>query len=131
MELILEENKALSQEETSNGSSVRPILVVFAHLNPAALGVAAGLVVGLWIFAATAVLIIRGGYPLGPTLALLGQYFPGYTVTWRGAFFGFSYGFVAGFIFAYIFAAMRNAFLWIYIHWARRRAQQAALSDLP
>ncbi len=127
----MEENKALSQEETSNGSSVRPILVVFAHLNPAALGVAAGLVVGLWIFAATAVLIIRGGYPLGPTLALLGQYFPGYTVTWRGAFFGFSYGFVAGFIFAYIFAAMRNAFLWIYIHWARRRAQQAALSDLP
>lgn len=127
----MEENEVLLQEETTSDSSVRPILVVFAHLNPAALGAALGFVVGLWIFAATAVLIVRGGYPLGPTLALLGQYFPGYTVTWRGACFGFSYGFVTGFIFGYIFAAMRNAFLWIYLHWARRRAQQAALSDLP
>ena len=90
-----------------------------------------GLVCGLWVIVATAVLVIRGGDPIGPTLSLLGQYFPGYTVTWAGAILGFLYAFAAGFIFGYGFASMRNTFLWIYIHWARRRAQQAALSDLP
>jgi hypothetical protein len=127
----LKEVISASHPQRSNASLARPVLLAFAHLNAAALGVALGLVCGLWIFVATAVLLIRGGNPIGPTLSLLAQYFPGYTVTWSGAFLGFLYAFALGFIFGFIFAYMRNAFFGIYIHRARQRAEQAALSDLP
>ena len=50
--------------------------------------------VGLWL--ATVWLIIRGGLNVGENLSLLGQYFPGYAVTWTGSLLGFFYGGVVG-----------------------------------
>ena len=41
-------------------------------------------------------LVIRGGSSVGAHLGLLGQYFPGYSVTWSGCILGFFYGFSRG-----------------------------------
>ena len=51
---------------------------------------------------------------VGPHLALLSQYFPGYSVTIGGSFLGLGYGFAAGFGAGWVFALVRNATLFIY-----------------
>ena len=66
-------------------------------LNAHAWGIALGLLFGLGIFLATIVLVIKGGKTVGPHLALIGQYLPGYRVTVGGAFIGFVYLFVIGY----------------------------------
>jgi hypothetical protein len=60
-------------------------------------GLALGLLAGLGLFLATVVLVARGGPNPGPHLALLGQYLPGYRVTWPGAVLGLAYGIAAGY----------------------------------
>lgn len=66
-------------------------------LNARAWGIAVGLLFGLGIFLATIVLVMKGGKTVGPHLALIGQYLPGYRVTVGGAFIGFVYLFVIGY----------------------------------
>jgi hypothetical protein len=51
---------------------------------------------GLGLFVMTAWLLVKGGSNVGYHLQLLGQYFPGYTVSWSGAFLGFLYGALLG-----------------------------------
>jgi hypothetical protein len=68
--------------------------VLKLHIN--ILGIACGLIGGLLIFLATNWLVIKGGKQVGPHLQLLGQYFPGYRVTFGGSLIGFAYGFVVG-----------------------------------
>lgn len=67
------------------------------RLNARAWGISAGLLLGGGLFLATVFLVIRGGPNLGQHLALLRVFFPGYSVTWLGAFVGFIYGFVLGY----------------------------------
>jgi len=55
-----------------------------------------GLVGGTGLFVLTAWLLVRGGDPVGPHLALLNNYFPGYSVSWPGAFIGLAYGALVG-----------------------------------
>src|SRR2546430_16762279 len=84
------------------------VLTRLMRLNAAAQGVVTGLIAGLAIFIATNWLIIKGGPVVGPHLALLGQFFIGYRVTFVGSLLGFAYGFVLGFGFAYGVARMHN-----------------------
>ena len=60
-------------------------------------GMASGLLAGLGLFAATLWLVFKGGEVQGPHLALLGQYFIGYRVTFVGRLIGMVYGFATGF----------------------------------
>jgi len=106
-----------------------PIAVTFAHLAPVALGVAAGTVLGIGIFLATIILVIRGGAVVGPNLALLAQYFVGYTVTWGGAFLGLAYGFLVGFLAGYSFATIRNGIVRSYLFLLRRRQEEDQISN--
>jgi hypothetical protein len=71
-------------------------------------GIACGLICGLGLALATAVLLLRGGENLGAHLALLSVYFPGYSVTWFGCLVGFVYAFVAGYAFGRSVAAIYN-----------------------
>jgi len=80
----------------------------FARYDPVALGGAVGVVAGLGLFAATAVLLLRGGEPLGPRLSLLGQYFFGYGVSWEGALAGLFEAGVGGFAFGWVLARLIN-----------------------
>ena len=84
-------------------------LSTLLRLNARAWGIAVGLLFGLGIFLATVLLVLKGGPTVGPHLALLGQYLPGYTVTWGGAFIGFIYLFVIGYAVGRIIGAVYNA----------------------
>ncbi len=66
---------------------------------------------GAIVCLATLFLVVKGGATLGRTSALLGQYFPGYTVTPPGSLLGLAYGFAAGFAVGWTFAVFRNATL--------------------
>jgi hypothetical protein len=89
------------------------IRVSFTRLDPVAFATAVAAVAGLGIFVATAWLVAKGsaGEGVGPHLAALGEVFPGYTVTWSGAFLGLVYGAAAGLCAGYVVAATRNAAL--------------------
>jgi hypothetical protein len=78
------------------------------RLNATVQGVVTGTVAGLGIFIATNWLIIKGGPVVGPHLALLGQFFIGYRVSFVGSLVGFAYGFILGFGVAYGVARMYN-----------------------
>jgi hypothetical protein len=78
------------------------------HLNATVQGVVTGLIAGLGIFIATNWLIVKGGPVVGPHLALLGQFFIGYKVTFVGSLVGFVYGFLLGYGVGYSVARMYN-----------------------
>jgi hypothetical protein len=84
------------------------VLLRVMRLNAMVHGVVAGLLVGLGIFIATNWLVIKGGETVGPHLALLGQFFIGYRVTFVGSLIGFGYGFITGFLIGSFIAAMYN-----------------------
>lgn len=67
------------------------------RLNARAWGISMGLLLGGGLFLATAFLVIKGGPVVGQHLGLLSAFFPGYRVTWGGAFIGFVYAFVLGY----------------------------------
>ena len=67
------------------------------RLNGRAWGISVGLILGLGLFLATNVLVLRGGEIVGPHLALLGVYLPGYRVSLAGSLIGFVYAFVIGY----------------------------------
>jgi len=92
----------------SNQPLEQIVVLRVMRLNAIVHGVVAGLCVGLGIFAATNWLVIKGGETVGPHLALLGQFFIGYQVTFAGSLIGFGYGFVFGFLIGFFIAAMYN-----------------------
>ena len=103
-------------------SADKAIIQAFARLDESALGLAIGAIFGLAIFVATMLLLLKGGDPLGPNLALLGQFFIGYTVTTKGAFVGLLYGFICGFILGWLTALLRNFVLHAYLRIVKTRA---------
>jgi protoporphyrinogen oxidase len=103
---------------------------VFLKLDRVALGLSLGLTSGALLFLATLALVLKGGAHVGPTLGLLGQYFPGYTVTATGSVLGLLYGFVSGFVVGWCFAFLRNATVFLYMAVVHRRAELQALRRL-
>jgi|SRR3954451_22257769 hypothetical protein len=84
------------------------ILTRVVRLNATIDGLVAGLVAGSLIFTATNWLVLKGGRHVGPHLALLGQFFIGYRVTFLGSLIGFAYAFACGFIAGYTIAWIYN-----------------------
>lgn len=84
------------------------VLARLLRLNAMVQGVVTGIVAGLGVFIATNWLVLKGGKVVGPHLALLGQFFLGYRVTFVGSLIGFVYAFVYGFIGGYFVARMYN-----------------------
>jgi hypothetical protein len=67
------------------------------RINARAWGVAMGLLLGLGLFLATVILLIRGGPNVGQHLQLISVFFPGYSVSWLGSVVGFIYAVVVGY----------------------------------
>ncbi|HEX7071112.1 MAG TPA: hypothetical protein VF190_09915 [Rhodothermales bacterium] len=86
-------------------SSVQDSLL---RLNARAWGIAMGLFLGGGLFLATAFLVVKGGPTVGQHLGLLSAFFPGYRVTWAGAFIGFVYAFVLGYGLGRVIGAVYN-----------------------
>lgn len=87
------------------------VMTRLTRLNAGVSGLVTGMILGLVIFVATNWLLLKGGETVGPHLALLGQFFLGYTVSFWGSVVGFLYGFVTGFIVGYMVAFLYNFFL--------------------
>jgi hypothetical protein len=83
----------------------------------------------LALFIATVTLVLAGGPVVGPTLGLLGQYFPGYSVTASGSVLGLLYGFASGFVGGWLFAALRNMVMFVYLVAVYRRWQLRRMLD--
>jgi protoporphyrinogen oxidase len=103
---------------------------IFARLDPVAMGGAVGIVSGVVLFLATAILLLKGGEVIGPNLSLLSHYLLGYQVTWAGAFLGLAEAGVVGFILGYLFAYLRNLGLTVYAYFIKRRAESEASGDI-
>ncbi len=86
----------------------RIVLTRVMRLNLLVNGITVGLVFGLGLFLSTIFLVIKGGPVVGPHLALLSEYLPGYDVTVIGSFVGLAYGFVLGFAVGSLIAVVYN-----------------------
>ena len=106
------------------------IEVIFARLDPLSLGTAIGIVSGIGLFLATAILLLKGGEVIGPTLSLLGNYLFGFKVGWKGAFLGMFEAGVMGFILGNLTASLRNLGMSAYIALVHRRAEIKARCKL-
>lgn len=84
------------------------VKVRMLRLNATVQGIAAGTILGLGLFGATNLLILKGGPVVGPNLALLGQFLVGYRVSFVGSLIGLAYGFVYGFVIGYVMARLYN-----------------------
>jgi len=89
---------------TGGGSPELRIYRMSALVN----GIVYGVICGVVLFLMTALLLVKGGEVVGPHLVLLGQYLPGYDVTWSGSFLGLLYGLVLGFIFGFFASWLYN-----------------------
>ena len=92
------------------------LIQTFAKVDAIAFGISTGVVCGLGLFAATIVLLIKGGENVGANLSLLSQYFPGYSVTWTGSIIGLIYALLAGFAAGWTLACVRNLSLAVYAY---------------
>jgi hypothetical protein len=72
------------------------VLTAIARLRAGIMAIACGLIAGAGLMVATAWLVIRGGENIGQHLSLLGNFLPGYRVTWAGSLVGLAYGFLLG-----------------------------------
>ncbi len=79
-----------------------------ARLNERAWGITVGLLLGLGLFIATNILVVKGGPEVGPHLGLLRNFFPGYRVTFLGSVIGFVYAFVIGYALGRLIGAVYN-----------------------
>lgn len=113
------------------GSSMDEMIeAAFARVDPLALGLAVGIVFGLFIFIASSALLLKGGPMIGPNLSLLGHYFLGFKVSWGGALVGLLEAGTAGFVLGYLSAQLRNWGLRAYAALVKRAAEGAARREL-
>ena len=120
---------ARTTDFTKTSPAERAIIEAFARLDQMALGLAVGMLCGLGVFLATIILVIKGGEVVGPNLALLGQFFYGYTVTMTGAFIGLVYGFVLGFVVGWLIALLRNSLVSAYLIALKTKANLTSSLD--
>ena len=99
-----------------NGLEKEKLFGSALRMNSRAVGLGLGLLLGSAIFVGTNWLIIKGGENVGMPLALLGQFFIGYKVSFLGSLIGFAYGFALG--------TLGGAMIsWVYNGIARLRAR--------
>ena len=105
----------MTAEATATGAAERDLIRhAVVRMRARIMAIVFGMVGGSGVFLATAWLLVQGGHNVGAHLGLLRNYFPGYTVTWGGAFIGFFWGALAG-------AILGWAVAWLYNQIAERR----------
>jgi hypothetical protein len=84
------------------------IQTAIVRLRSRVMAMVFAIVAGTGLFVATVWLLARGGQDVGLHLKLLSNYFPGYSVTWPGAFIGFFYGALSGAVIGWSVAWIYN-----------------------
>ena len=121
---------AFSVEQSIEKIDDKIIEVLFAKLDPVALGVAVAVVSGLGLVSATSILLFNGGEHVGQNLALLANYLPGYGVTWSGVGIGALEAATMGFGLGYLVAWLRNQMFQWYAVFERWRSGSEGLRHL-
>jgi hypothetical protein len=105
----------------------RELQLAFAPLHKRAFGMAVGLTAGGLLFVVTVYAI----FVPNPSelLALIANYFPGYSVSWLGALIGLAWATFTFFIAGWFCAFMRNLVIVASIWLARTRADLDAARD--
>jgi hypothetical protein len=94
--------------QTVADPELRQIQKTLQRMHEQGWGLACGMLLGLGLFIATNVLVVKGGDVVGPHLSLLGIFFPGYGVTFVGSLIGFVYAFVVGYGFGRTVSVIYN-----------------------
>jgi hypothetical protein len=102
--------------------------LTFAPLHKSAFGVAVGVAAGVTLALFTVIGVVRGA-PSDSPLALLDEYFAGYSISLIGAGIGFLWAFATGFVAGWFIAFSRNFVLAASIFWIRARADLSANRD--
>jgi hypothetical protein len=95
-------------QESLKPDELRYVNKTLLRMNEQGWGIAFGLLLGVGLFVATNVLVVKGGPVVGPHLGLLSMFFPGYSVTFFGSFVGFIYAFVVGYAFGRTVSTIYN-----------------------
>ncbi len=98
------------------------VLNAAIRINTVIMAVALGLLGGAILWLSTVILLLRGGYNVGVNLSLLSVFFPGYSVTWPGAWIGLLWGFVSG-------ALSGTVLYWSYARTLRERLESRILDS--
>lgn len=112
----------------ASSSAADAVTFAFAPIHKRSMGMATGVVLALLIFAVTAFHTMASPHD-GMPLALLGQYFFGYTVSWPGTLVGLFWGFVTGFVFGWFAAFVRNLAVAITVFTLRTKAELQQTAD--
>lgn len=91
---------------------------IFAKIDKTAFSLSSGFVFFLSMFVITAISIIQGngsGITVGPDLAMLGYYLPGYDMTWLGNIVGSFYVGVIGLVLGWFFGVLWNLTHYLYL----------------
>jgi len=96
----------MASSDEQRAADLPPIRVI--RLEALIQGLVLGIMTGAGVMAATLVLVVRGGRVVGPHLALLAQFLPGYQVSVVGSLIGFAWGALYGFIVGYLVSTLYN-----------------------
>jgi hypothetical protein len=95
-------------ENTETRQVTEDVSWAVARIQTSVLTVVFALFSGFGLFLMTAWLLVRSGNRVGAHLQLLGNYFPGYSVTWTGSVIGFLYATVVGGIIGWSIGTIYN-----------------------
>jgi len=94
------------------------LMAAFGRIDVVALAIAMGTVFAVVLFLLTVTLLLKGAPPgmrVGPHLALLGIYLPGYTVSGGGSVIGSVYAWIIGASIGFVWAVLWNFSHYLYI----------------
>jgi len=99
----------------------------FARLDPISMGVAVGAIAGVALAGATLVLLLKDTVAVGPHLARIAWFVPGYSVSFGGAFVGLLAGSVIGFGLGNLLALIWNGYhrMFVALAVSRERGRDA------
>jgi hypothetical protein len=109
------------------------VRTAFARFDVRALAAANAILFALLLFVATAALLLQtpaAGQEVGPHLALLAHFLPGYTVSWSGSFIGAAYGLIGGTLIGAFMGASWNLAHFVYLMLALVRRGAGAGAEL-
>jgi hypothetical protein len=92
----------------SNDTQLLLVRKAIARMRAGIVAIVTAMVIGFGLFAATVWLLIKGGPNVGQNLNLLGNYYPGYSVTWLGSLVGLFYGALTGAVLGWTVAWLYN-----------------------
>ena len=99
-------------------------------LDPIALGIACAMLAGAGLALATAILLLKGGEEIGPTLGLLSHFLPHYAPTWSGLIWGSFEAAGLAFLGGACFASLRNRLMLTYARRVQKRMNKRESQQL-